>query len=298
MKKKTSARSGARRSNAPAEIPGQPTPKRKGSLRIADIPPQILADLNAGRIESASLAEGLAVNFAILMRSVVPGIGDDGLDRLREEKRFTRRLGVAGELLQRHGGLKLAQRLVSHPSDMVRCWSAYAISWAPGLKLSERLVQIRMLADDSHFGVRECAWMAMRSHIAEDILKAIRLLRPWVGESSPNLRRFAVESTRPRGVWCEHISELKASPDHGLPLLDPLRADPTKYVQDSVANWLNDASKSKPSWVSALCKRWARESPVPQTRRICGRALRSIGFLAKSSTKRIASDGATRRSRA
>jgi len=36
---------------------------------------------------------------------------------------------------------------------------------------------------------------------------------------------------------------------------DKPRFGMTKYVRNSVGNWLNDASKTQPGFVEALCKR-------------------------------------------
>jgi 3-methyladenine DNA glycosylase AlkC len=47
-------------------------------------------------------------------------------------------------------------------------------------------------------------------------------------------------------------------------------------VQNSVANWLNDASKTQPGWVEDVCDRWLAESRAPQTACIVRRATRSL----------------------
>jgi 3-methyladenine DNA glycosylase AlkC len=248
--------------------------KTPGSIRIA---PAILAELNAGTRESANLMEGLAVDFAALMAAAIPHVRGDVRARLTVGKpSITQRMRIAGEILLEQVGLGELDSFLIHESDTVRGWAAYVIGLAPGLSLSERLTLIRPLANDDHFGVREWAWLPLRPYIAADIKRAIRILGPWVHEESTYLRRFAVEATRPRGVWTEHIAELKENPKLGLPLLSPLRTDPERYVQDSVSNWLNDAAKSRPDWVRDLVDGWADGCEDPNTLRICRRAVRSI----------------------
>jgi 3-methyladenine DNA glycosylase AlkC len=248
--------------------------KSPGKIRI---PTAILAELNAGTRESGNLVEALAVDFTALMAAALPDVPHDARARLATGKpSITERMRIAGEILLEHVGLNELDPILIHESDTVRGWAAYVIGLAPGLSLSERLTFIRPLANDDHFGVREWAWLPLRPHIAADIKRAIRILGPWVHEESTYLRRFAVEATRPRGVWTEHIAELKENPKLGLPLLNPLRADPERYVQDSVSNWLNDAAKSQPDWVRDLVDGWADGCEDQNTLRICRRAVRSI----------------------
>lgn len=241
------------------------------------IPADRMMALNAGTAQSRTLTEALAVDFATLLHKVAPGIEivfppGEGI---------TRRMVRAGEALAgRH------DRFVNHPSDTVRGWAAYAIAAAPRMKLASRLKAIQPLAADPHFGVREWAWLALRPHLAAEIGKALTLLTPWTTSQNEFLRRFASEATRPRGVWCTHIESLKAEPSPGLVILEPLRADPARYVQDSVANWLNDASKSRPDWVRDTCSRWLRESPCSATQRIARRALRTAGAQARQVVSR------------
>jgi 3-methyladenine DNA glycosylase AlkC len=144
------------------------------------------------------------------------------------------------------------------------------------LPLAKRLDLARRFAADPHMAVREAAWDSFRPHLAKDLARGIRLLRAWVKEPDANLRRCAVEATRPRGVWTAHLEALKRDPEPGLPLLEPLKSDPSGYVRKAVANWLNDASKSRPAWTRAVCRRWAKESRTPETSAIVRRALRTL----------------------
>ena len=255
------------------------TTPRTGSSRRADIPADILAQLNAGTLETRTLAEGLAIDFATLAGSAFPELPAEDIALIREaaERGVTRRMELVGAILLRHFGLDELDRSARHPSDTVRGWACFAVGLAPKLKLKDRLALIRPLADDPHFGVREWAWMPIRPHLAANVPHAVKQLLPWVTDSSAAIRRFAVEATRPRGVWASHIEALKDNPDLGLPLLDPLKADPARYVQDSVANWLNDAGKSRPLWVREVCQRWGAESDSGPTAYIVKRATRNLG---------------------
>lgn len=261
--------------------------RRTGSTTTAGVPAEVRALLDAGLIESVNLSEWLVVDQPKLLATVCAA--HDWSDWLPEftaalERLKTpttpKRLEAIGQIFATQVSARsyagLVKTLRSHPSDIVRGWGAYVVGRRVGLTLSERLTQIRPFAADGNMGVREVAWMAVRAPLAAELTAGIALLAAWTGEADANLRRFATEATRPRGVWCRHITALKEAPELGLPILEPLKADPAKYVRDSVANWLNDASKSRPTWVQELCDRWVTTSPGRETAAIVQRALRTL----------------------
>lgn len=243
-------------------------PARPSYSRRADIPADVLASLNRGEEATQTLAEGLAIDFSELLRAAMgvrvevdPSLG------------ITRRMEIAAAALSSAQVTAASQ----HASDTVRGWAAYAIGRNEDQPLRERLARLVPFAEDPHFGVREWAWLAVRPAIVVEPLVAVEVLSSWSESPAAFRRRFASEATRPRGVWCGHIELFKADPSLALPLLEPLRADPEKYVQDSVGNWLNDAAKSQPDWVRSLCRSWTRHRPpAAATTKICKRALRSL----------------------
>ncbi len=274
----------------PPTKPKPADPERRGAASRQAIPAHVLRELHAGAIETRSLVEWLALDLALVAENTLPPImGAANAEAVaaaarasaREKRGIAERTRVIGAAIAARLGsgaarTKRIDALAQHRSDTVRGWCAYALIGAEGLALGVRLAHARPFAADSHFGVRELAWLAARPALAAEIERAIALLGPWCTERDARLRRFASEATRPRGVWCAHIAKLRAEPALGLPLLEPLRDDPDKYVRDSVGNWLNDAAKDRPDWVRETCARWTRESRTPETAYVVKRALRSV----------------------
>ena len=240
-------------------------PKRKGYVRLRDIPSGLTALLNRGEMETATLTEQTAMDFAVLLGTLdgwsgnVAGLVQEAVRQDFSGHGLVKRMELAGRMVGRHGAfedMEALQQLIAHPADTVRGFACFAIALHPELDFADKFMEMRRLAADSHFGVREWAWLALRPVVVAAPFKAIAQLHGWVSEQDANLRRFAVEITRPRGVWAKHIAPLQAEPWHGLPLLEPCCRDESRYVQDSVANWLNDAARSRPEWVREVCRDW------------------------------------------
>ncbi len=261
--------------------------KRKGARSIKEIPADILQQLNTGQLETANLVEWLAVNQQLLLESLLHEHHrvdylqpvQDKIKQLSKQTVNTINEAIGTglfELARDNKDSTLLKIMSTHKADLIRCWATYAIGKNEALDITETLQQIQAFAADQHFGVREICWMAVRQKIAQYLEESISILAQWTANPDPNIRRFATESTRPRGVWCTHIDVLKQTPELALPILEPLKSDPEKYVQDSVGNWLNDAGKTQSEFVQALCQRWEKESDTKATQYILKRALRTL----------------------
>ena len=240
--------------------------------------------LNRGEEETMSLTEWLAVDQRKLLNNILDGVGlakhrkplDDAIAAVADKGVSVRQRAIAAAIYDVTGckGREF-EKLATHRSDIVRAWAALAVGADVVLPFEARLVRMKRFAADPAMGTRECAWDSWRPHFVRDIEGNIQLLESWVRDEDPNVRRCAVEGTRPRGVWTAHIPLLASKPEIGLPLLEPLKSDESRYVQNSVSNWLNDASRTQRTWVMTLCKRWTRESQTPETEYIVQRALRT-----------------------
>lgn len=261
--------------------------KRKGARSIREIPGNTLEQLNRGEIETANLVEYLGIDRKALIENVLNQHGRKEylqpifkkIESLEKRTANTVHVAIGAGLVEQAAICQdhdLLLILSAHPSDIVRCWATYLIGNNAALNIEQMLQNIRPFAADRHFNVRECAWADVRKKLVRHLSESLTILSVWAMDEDENIRRFASEATRPRGVWCEHIIELRQHPERGLPILEPLKSDPSKYVRDSVGNWLNDASKTRPDFVKELCLSWEKESDTKETKYIINKALRTI----------------------
>lgn len=256
---------------------------RSGARRMADVPPAVLAELAAGRIETVNLMEWLAADMATLARNVASEIGGAAGAALIQASSSMIGVGVTDRL--KAGGRAIAkgawatpafERLKAHKSDLVRQWTCYAVNDSSlSLSIDERLRQTLPFAADRNMSVRETAWMAFRPHLADQFDEALPLLEGLALHTDENIRRFAVEVSRPRSVWGAHLPVLKRNPERAARLLDRVKEDSSRYVKLAVGNWLNDASKSRPDWVIQFCREW-EIIDSPHTRFMTKRGLRTL----------------------
>ncbi|NAS29797.1 DNA alkylation repair protein [Flavobacteriaceae bacterium R38] len=258
---------------------------RKGARSFADLDLEVIEYLNKGMIETANLMEWLATDQLILLKKVLKDLDremwyDAFYEAVNVQKKPTANSNtkVIGQTFgQLTNDKSILNSIAKHTSDIPRCWAAFAYVMINNATTTEEVLKaIKPFAADPHFGVREVAIFASKDFLIEDLDSAISILSKWTIDNDENVRRFAGEALRPVGVWVKKIGELQEFPEKGLPVIEPLKSDSSKYVRDTVGNWLNDASKSQPEWVEQLCKRWLEESSTKETAYIVKKAMRTI----------------------
>jgi len=257
--------------------------ERKGARKAADIPPKVLELLNKGIIETVNLTEWLAADQLKVLNTLLKKLKKEKWylefeESVNSQKKISanNNTRVIGQLFSKYiNDSKVVTALSNHTSDVVRCWACWAVT--TGNYSTKQLADlIKPFAADTHFGVREVAIFATKEKFAIDLNKAVTFLSKWTNSKDENVRRFVAEVLRPIGVWTKKIEALQKKPKIGLPLIEPLKSDPSKYVQNSVANWLNDASKSQADWVRSICQNWEASSNSKSTQYIIKRGLRTI----------------------
>ena len=78
----------------------------------------------------------------------------------------------------------------------------------------------------------------------------------WAKHNNEHVRRLASEGCRPQLPWGQALTSFKNDPSPVIGILEQLKADPSLYVRKSVANNLNDISKTHPDLVVKITRDW------------------------------------------
>lgn len=256
---------------------------RKGVRKATDINPEVLQLLENGMIETVNLTEWLAVNQLKVLKTVLDELSlenhlpefEAAVNSQKKPTSNSNTKVIGLEFVKLVEFDNILSYLKTHPSDVVRCWACWAESTTAN-NTEELLKNMKSYAADGHFGVREVVIFSSKEQLTMDLVNSINLLKKWCASKEENVRRYVAEVLRPNGVWTKKVDALHQNPELGLPLINPLKSDSSKYVQNSVANWLNDASKSNPDWVTKLCEKWKSQSQSKETAYIIKRAMRTI----------------------
>jgi len=108
---------------------------------------------------------------------------------------------------------------------------------------------------------RFSAEFAIRPFLARDPEGMLRRLAPLVSHPDPHVRRWVSEGTRTRLPWGKRVPALEAPAmaSMRLDLLAALRHDPSRYVQRSVANHLQDLLRDDRGLALPVLAAWTRE---------------------------------------
>jgi 3-methyladenine DNA glycosylase AlkC len=98
--------------------------------------------------------------------------------------------------------------------------------------------------------------LAVRPFIIKHEERMMAQMYAWSKHEDELVRRLACEGCRPALPWAPALNSFKKDPAPILPILEQLKTDPSLHVRKSVANNLNDISKTHPELVAKLAKDW------------------------------------------
>ena len=157
-------------------------------------------------------------------------------------KDYREAIGIIDQVIASHSGMCIC----SFP-DFIEVFGQDEINWD---------VSIAALARYTCYASSE---LAVRPFIIKHEERMMAQMYAWAKHENEHIRRLSSEGCRPQLPWGQALNRFKQDPAPILPILEQLKTDPSPYVRNSVANNLNDISKTHPDLVANLAKAWYGE---------------------------------------
>ncbi len=97
---------------------------------------------------------------------------------------------------------------------------------------------------------------SIRAFIEHDQKRTLSVLKKWMKDPNPHVRRLCSEGTRSRLPWATKLHAIAKDPSPVLPMLEHLKNDSELYVRRSVANHVGDIAKDHKDLAFDLCEKW------------------------------------------
>ncbi|UAB80821.1 DNA alkylation repair protein [Marixanthomonas sp. SCSIO 43207] len=117
---------------------------------------------------------------------------------------------------------------------------------------------------------------AIRPYITNHKDKTLEYIKRWSTSSNFHLRRLASEGVRPRLPWAKKLDVFIENPRPIIPILNTMKDDPSRYVQKSVANCLNDILKDNFDIGKEIIEQWNHADIGKERKWIIKHALRNF----------------------
>ena len=112
--------------------------------------------------------------------------------------------------------------------------------------------------------------------IEKDLKKTMQQMMIWSVNPNKHVRRLSSEGVRPRLPWAKKLDIFIENPKPIIPILNNLKDDPSKYVQKSVANCINDILKDNYDVGKELIESWNEKQISKERKWIIKHALRNL----------------------
>ena len=134
---------------------------------------------------------------------------------------------------------------------------------------------------------RNTGEFTIRPYLEAEPKKVLAEMKTWASSDNRHVRRLASEGCRHRLPWASKLDMFIKNPKPLFPILTKLKDDPSKYVQKSVANCLNDILKDNYTLGQSLIEKWNTKNISKERQWIIKHALRNLVKKDDAWAKRI-----------
>ena len=154
--------------------------------------------------------------------------------------------------------LQMAKELYSSGKYQVRMVAVFVMGYIASSSKQAMSNLRKNVSKDASWQVQEILAQAFNEYCKSvGYEKALPVIRDWLGDGNPNVRRAVTEGLR---IWNQK-DYFRDHPEEAVKLLASLKGDESEYVRKSVGNALRDISRKEKELIRKELARWDVSDP-------------------------------------